>query len=191
MGGWSVSCGWARVGWRLGVALCCGPVRLALPIGPSPRLRVPAFRHLKRGRGAMGHPWPNAPDPASCRDRPLFRCRNAACWRGGRTGPQQRTSRNLSAPQKELFLSNNTNITVLLSSRPWGRGPLPAGRVEVRLRRDGRHGCRPSPVGPWKAHRGVPCASVPERGNPERQRGANGGGQRPQGRLESRTPAIQ
>ena len=94
-----------------------------------------------------------------------------------RTDPQQRTSRDLRC----RFLKANRRHKYHCSAfeSALGSPPHPAGRVEVRLRRDGRHGCRPSPAGPRKAHRGVPCASVPERGNPERQRRANAGAATP------------
>jgi hypothetical protein len=94
-----------------------------------------------------------------------------------RTGPQQRPSRDLQC----CFLKANRRHKYHCSAfeSALGSPPHPAGRVEARLRRGERHGCRPSPAGPWKAHRGVPCASVPERGHPEPKRRANAGAATP------------
>jgi hypothetical protein len=114
-----------------------------------------------------------------------------ACWRSDLHRPAAKArSKGPAEMCGAAFKSqpNATNITVLLSSRPWGRGPLPAGRVEVRLRRDSRHGCRLSPVGPRKAHRGVPCAGAPPRGHPEPKRRANGGGRDPKAGSKAETP---
>jgi hypothetical protein len=64
------------------MVLCCGSVRLALPIGPSPRLRVPAFRLLNRWHAANRPPWLSAASPASMPGRHRFSSLHAACWRG-------------------------------------------------------------------------------------------------------------
>jgi len=160
------------------VVLCCGPVRLALPIGPSPRLRVPAFRHLNQGHAAMGPPWPSAAHPASMPGCPLLQAPPRGLLEGAsRTGPQQRTSGDL----RRCFLKANRHHKYHCSAfeSALGSPPHPAGRVEARLRRESRHGCRLSPAGPRKAHRGVPCASVPERGHPEPKRRANAGAATP------------
>ena len=108
----------------------------------------------------------------------LFRYLPAACWRGGRTGPQQRTSRNSCVWQK-LFGQSDTSMSAFCFRAGLGvDAPSSRPRFGV-LARGYPAGCRVSRVGPWMARCGVPLASAPKRGHPERQRRANGGAATP------------